>query len=84
MKIVMDPHIINDCGLGAAIFKAAEELKVPCVTEELGLPFTISWKRTVTDWVETGFEVCFPVLSYCGHFLASCKNKAYKKKLCFR
>ncbi|XP_052071329.1 crossover junction endonuclease EME1-like isoform X2 [Mytilus californianus] len=57
MKIVLDPHIINDCGLGAAIFKAGEELKVPCVTEEQGFPFTISWKRMVTEWIENGTQV---------------------------
>jgi hypothetical protein len=34
MKIVLDPHIINDCGLRAAMFKASEDVKVPCVTEE--------------------------------------------------
>jgi len=32
MKIVLDPPIINDCGLGAAMFKASEDVKVPCVT----------------------------------------------------
>ncbi|VDI57341.1 crossover junction endonuclease EME1 [Mytilus galloprovincialis] len=57
MKIVLDPHIINDCGLGAAIFKVGEELKVPCVTEEQGFPFTISWKRMVTEWIENGTQV---------------------------
>ena len=34
MKIVLDPHIINDCGLRAAMFKASEDVKVPGVTEE--------------------------------------------------
>lgn len=57
MKIVLDPHIINDCGLGAAIFKVGEELKVPCVTEEQGFPFTISWKRMITEWIENGTQV---------------------------
>jgi hypothetical protein len=67
MKIVLDPHIINDCGLGAAIFKAGDELKVPCVTEEHGLPFTITWKRTVTEWIEDGSQVLLPV-----NFIVSC------------
>ncbi|XP_063444438.1 crossover junction endonuclease EME1-like isoform X2 [Mytilus trossulus] len=57
MKIVLDPHIINECGLGAAIFKVGEELKVPCVTEEQGFPFTISWKRMITEWIENGTQV---------------------------
>ena len=57
MKIVCDPHVINDCGLGVAIFKAGEDLKVPCVTEENGIPFAISWKRTLTDWIESASEV---------------------------
>ena len=46
---MVDTNIMNTPGFGAVIFKACEELGVTCVTEQLLIPYTIMWKREVTE-----------------------------------
>lgn len=50
IKVLVDTHVVNFCGLGVAIFKACDELGVMYETRELPLPFTIMWRRQVTEW----------------------------------
>ena len=47
--MLVDTHIMNTPGFGAVLFKACEELGVTCVTEQLVIPYTIMWKREVTE-----------------------------------
>ena len=49
MTVLVDTHIVNTCGYGMMVFKACEELGVACQTLELPSPFTIMWKRTLTE-----------------------------------
>ncbi|XP_053392812.1 crossover junction endonuclease EME1-like [Mercenaria mercenaria] len=49
IKVLIDTHVVNTCGLGVVLFKACEELGVTCETKELPLPFTIMWRRQVTE-----------------------------------
>lgn len=47
--VMVDPHIMNDCGLGAAIYKSCEDVGVQCLTEPQIVPYTITWRRKVTE-----------------------------------
>ncbi|KAL4240071.1 crossover junction endonuclease eme1 [Mactra antiquata] len=49
IQVLIDTHIVNTCGLGAVILKSCEELGVTCETRELLVPFTVMWKRQVTE-----------------------------------
>ena len=40
---------MNTPGFGAVLFKACEELGVTCQTEQLIIPYTVMWKREVTE-----------------------------------
>ena len=40
---------MNTPGFGAVLFKACEELGVTCQTEQLVIPYTVMWKREVTE-----------------------------------
>ncbi|KAJ8318353.1 hypothetical protein KUTeg_003444 [Tegillarca granosa] len=57
LKVILDPHIVNECGLGAAIFSVCEKLGVSCHTEEQKIPYTICWRRTLTECSVIGNQV---------------------------
>ncbi|KAK3090650.1 hypothetical protein FSP39_013398 [Pinctada imbricata] len=49
LKLVLDTQVVNNCGLGASVFKMCESLGCKCVTEDLTVPYSILWRREVTD-----------------------------------
>ena len=59
VKVLVDTHIMNTPGFGAVLFKACEELGVTCVTEQLVIPYSVMWKREVTECsMSSEIQVC--------------------------
>lgn len=57
ISVMVDPHIMNDCGLGAALYKACEDVGVQCLTEAQIIPYSITWKRRVTEVNAEGISI---------------------------
>ncbi|XP_014779546.1 crossover junction endonuclease EME1 [Octopus bimaculoides] len=46
MTVVIDPGVVNQPGVGTAIFSACDDLEVTYKIESQFMPYVVSWKRT--------------------------------------
>ncbi|XP_029636574.1 crossover junction endonuclease EME1 isoform X1 [Octopus sinensis] len=46
MTVIIDPGVVNQSGVGTAIFSACDDLEVTYKIESQFMPYVVSWKRT--------------------------------------